>query len=163
LPKIGGGPSRIIIKTSYLAFLLIPLFFAFLITRPAVYAVNSGHFDVPLNPPQISSVQPGEPYPSTTTVRTYVLAQAKLLGVNPAKVEWIVGHESQYGQNMRGDDGQSRGYWMISSVWHPEVSDACADDLECSTAWSLHRILEGHINEWSTWKFCRAWYPDCPF
>jgi hypothetical protein len=42
---------------------------------------------------------------------------------------------------VRGDDGQSRGYWMISNVWNPEVSTTCADDLQCSTEWSLKWIL----------------------
>ena len=96
-------------------------------------------------------------------VRAYVIAQAKAYAVNPDEADWIVSHESQYCQNMHGDDGQSRGCWMISSVYHPEVSDACAYDLQCSTAWSLKWILAGHINEWSTMRFCRAWYKDCPF
>jgi hypothetical protein len=70
------------------------------------------------------------------------------------RADWIVGHESHYGKKMRGDDGQSRGYWMISSVSHPEVSDACADHLICSTNWSVKRIRAGHIREWSTFRFC---------
>jgi hypothetical protein len=96
-------------------------------------------------------------------VMAYVSAQAALKGVNVAKALWIVGHESQDGQNLRGDDGQSRGVWMISSIYHPEVSEKCADDLQCSTEWSLNRILAGHINEWTTYKFCRKWYASCPF
>lgn len=60
---------------------------------------------------------------------------------------------------MRGDDGQSRGYWMISDVYHPEVSTACADDLACSTDWSLQWIAAGHIDQWSTWKYRCTWYP----
>jgi hypothetical protein len=98
-------------------------------------------------------------------VKSYVRAQAALLGVNPDFADFIVGHESQYGQNMSGDDGQSRGYWMISKIYHPEVSDACADDLACSTSWSLRWILAGHINQWSTWRFRCEWYKnalDCP-
>jgi hypothetical protein len=100
---------------------------------------------------------------SPNEVIAYISAQAALKGVNVQEVLWIVGHESQDGRNLRGDDGQSRGPWMISAIWHPEVSDACADSLPCSTEWSLNRILAGHINEWSTYKFCRKWYPDCPF
>ena len=90
--------------------------------------------------------------------------RGKLAGVNPIKVDWIAGHESHYGQRMRGDDGLSRGFWMISGVYHPEVSDACADDLPCSIEWSLNRILAGHINEWSAFRFCRRLWPQsCPF
>jgi len=64
---------------------------------------------------------------------------------------------------MRECNAQSRGYWMISKVFHPEVSDQCADDLKCSTAWALSRILDDHIQDWTTFKFCRVWYDDCPF
>jgi hypothetical protein len=105
------------------------------------------------------------PEPSPAEVDAYVRAQAVLLGVNPNIASFIVSHESQDGQNMSGDDGQSRGYWMISRIYHPEVSDACADDLACSTIWSLRWILAGHINEWSTWRFRCEWYqgaPNCP-
>ena len=104
-----------------------------------------------------------QPVLNPTYVKQYVIAQAKAYGVNPVKVDWIVGHESEYGARMRGDDGNSRGYFQISSIWHPEVSNKCADDLKCSTAWSLKRILAGHINEWSTYRLCKKIYKDCPF
>src|SRR5579885_2095020 len=52
---------------------------------------------------------------SPEAVRDFVSKQAEIYGVNPADALWIVSHESQDGRNMRGDDGQSRGYWMISS------------------------------------------------
>jgi hypothetical protein len=93
-------------------------------------------------------------------IRQYVVNQAKLANVSVEDVLWILDHESQDGKNMRGDDGQSRGYFMISSVYHPEISDACADSLPCSTAWTLNEIKQGRINEWSTWKFRFKWYPN---
>lgn len=99
---------------------------------------------------------------SPDAVRAYVINAAKKAGVNYRKVDWIVGHESQYGQNMLGDDGQSRGYWMIDSKYH-DVSDACADDLVCSTDWSLKQILAGHIKWWTTYAYCKLWYTNCPF
>lgn len=97
------------------------------------------------------------------SVKEYVYEQAKKAGVNPFKADWIVSHESQYGKNMKGDDGNSRGVWQVSKIWHPEVSDACAYDLGCSTKWSLARIAAGHINEWSTYRLCHKLYKDCPF
>ena len=83
----------------------------------------------------------------------YIAQEALFFGVNPIDANWIVSHESQDCQRLSGDDGQSRGCWMISSVWHPEVSKACAEDLQCSTDWSLKRTLAGHISEGSTWKY----------
>lgn len=100
---------------------------------------------------------------SPTFVAEYIRCEAQVYGVDVQKAIWIVGHESQFGANMRGDDGNSRGYWMINKIYHPEVSDQCADDLACSTHWSLNQILNGKISEWSTWKYCKAWYKDCPF
>jgi|HubBroStandDraft_2_1064218.scaffolds.fasta_scaffold801285_1 hypothetical protein len=98
--------------------------------------------------------------PSPIAVGAYVRQETIAYGVNPTDALWIVSYESQDGRNMRGDDGQSRGYWMISDIWHPEVSTACADDLQCSTAWSLKWILAGHIDQWSTWRVRFQWYAD---
>lgn len=97
--------------------------------------------------------------PSTSTVLAYVVEQAKKVGVNPIIAEWIVGHESQYGQNLIGDDGQSLGYWMISKEYHPEVPTSCSQDLQCSTSWSLNWIKQGNQDQWTTWRFRCKWYP----
>jgi hypothetical protein len=107
-------------------------------------------------PAQIST------YTATSTpqsVISYVRQQALLKGINPQIALFIVAHESQDGVNMHGDDGTSRGFWMISKIYHPEVSDQCAYDLTCSTAWSLNWILAGHINQWSTWRERCKLYP----
>jgi hypothetical protein len=52
------------------------------------------------------------------------------------------------------DDGQSLGYWMISTIYHPEVGRACSLSLRCSTAWSIAWIKKGNIDQWTTWA-CR--------
>jgi hypothetical protein len=116
---------------------------------------------LPLEPTLNSILRPGS---SPESIRTYVATQAGLYGVNPRKAVWIVDHESQDGRNMRGDSGHSRGYFMISNLYHPEVATGCADDLPCATAWTMKRILAGRINDWTTYKYCRRWYPQtCPF
>ncbi len=86
-------------------------------------------------------------------VRAYVQSAARSAGVNPNAAEWIVAHESSHRPEVTGDGGESRGLWQISRIYHPEVSDRCAYDVKCSTAWSLRNILHGNINEWSTWRF----------
>jgi len=93
----------------------------------------------------------------------YVRSAAEVAGVNPRVAQWVVSHESQYHPEATGDGGESRGLWQINRFYHPEVSDECAYDAECSTDWALQRILDGKINEWTTWKYCRAWFEDCPF
>ena len=96
-------------------------------------------------------------------VRAYVQSAAKTAGVNPRIAEWIVSHESRHHPEATGDGGESRGLWQINKAWHPEVSDACAYDVTCSTNWSLKRIRDGYVDEWSTWKYCKARFEDCPF
>ena len=96
-------------------------------------------------------------------LRAYVEGAAKTRGVNPQVADWIVTHESQHHPEATGDGGESRGLWQINRAWHPEVSDACAYSIACSTDWSLERIRSGHIVEWSTWKYCKERFDDCPF
>ena len=96
-------------------------------------------------------------------LRAYIQASAKDAGVSPRVAEWIVSHESRHHPEAIGDGGESRGLWQINKAWHPEVSDACAYNIACSTDWSLERIRAGHIDEWSTWKYCKERFEDCPF
>ena len=96
-------------------------------------------------------------------VRAYVEGAGKTRGVSPQVAEWIVMHESRHHPEATGDGGESRGLWQINKAWHPEVSDACAYNVTCSTDWSLQRIRAGHIDEWSTWKYCKERFEDCPF
>jgi hypothetical protein len=133
--------------------LLYALIFSILVLspilgRPAIYNVSAA--EAPKVSPQLK----------IEAVRAYVTAEAHLYGVSTTQALWILDHESQDCQNLYGDDGQSIGCWMISRVYHPEVSDACAMDLTCSTPWSLAWIKSGHANQWSTWLCRYAWYPD---
>ena len=109
-------------------------------------------------------------------VHEYIEKEAKIYGVNPLLATWIVSHESQDGRTMVGDDGicrdqkspnfgketQSLGYWMINNCYHPEVPKVCSMNLQCSTAWSLKHIVSGFVGEWTTFRFCRKLYKDCP-
>jgi hypothetical protein len=112
---------------------------------------------------QTNPLKPQNEKASARKVRAYVQAQAMELGVNPKLALWIVKHESSFNPSAQGDGEASRGLWQISKIYHPEVSDAMAFDVASSTAWSLGRIRSGKVNEWSTYRFCRTMYPDCPF
>ena len=96
-------------------------------------------------------------------VKAYVEAQALQHGVDPNLATWIVRHESQFNPRAKGDGEASRGLWQISKIYHPEVTDAVAFSAASSTEWSLGRIREGKASEWSTYRFCRTLYKDCPF
>jgi hypothetical protein len=101
--------------------------------------------------------------PTPQEVKAYVQTQALEDGVNPRLALWIVKHESQFNPRAKGDGEASRGLWQISRIYHPEVSDAVAFNVASSTEWSLERIRSGKVNEWSTYRFCRTLYKDCPF
>jgi hypothetical protein len=93
---------------------------------------------------------------TTSTPQAWVAAESLKYGVNPSFSSCIVSHESQW-QNRSGDDGNSRGYWQISKIWHPEVSDAVAYSFQSSTDWSLDWIAQGHAKQWSTfWLYCSS-------
>ncbi len=96
-------------------------------------------------------------------VKAYVRTEAVEHGVNPSLALWIVKHESHFDPRAKGDGEASRGLWQISKIYHPEVSDAMAFNVASSTNWSLERIRSGKANEWSTYRFCRTLYRDCPF
>jgi len=101
--------------------------------------------------------------PTAQEVKSYVQSQAAKFGVNPNLALWIVKHESQFNPRAKGDGEASRGLWQISKIYHPEVSDAVAFNVASSTEWSLERIRSGKAREWSTYRFCRVLYGDCPF
>ena len=103
----------------------------------------------------------GEP-DASINVRSYVERAARDEGVDPTVAEWIVSHESGHRPDATGDGGDSRGLWQINRVYHPEVSDRCAYDVKCSTRWSLRRIMEGYVDEWSTWKYRNTWFARAP-
>jgi len=101
--------------------------------------------------------------PTAQRVKAYVRTQAVEHGVDPNLALWIVGHESQFNPRARGDGEASRGLWQISKIYHPEVSDAAAYSVSSSTRWSLERIRSGKVNEWSSYRYCRTLYGDCPY
>jgi hypothetical protein len=113
---------------------------------------------VPANPLKLQSDRP-----NAQEVKAYVQTEAVEHGVNPKLALWIVKHESQFNPHAMGDGEASRGLWQISKIYHPEVSDAVAFNVASSTEWSLERIRSGKVNEWSTYRFCRTLYEDCPF
>jgi hypothetical protein len=117
-----------------------------------------GALRVPANPLKSPSDRP-----TAQQVKAYVQTEAVEHGVSPKLALWIVKHESQFNPRARGDGEASRGLWQISRIYHPEVTDAMAFNVASSTEWSLERIRSGKASEWSTYRFCRTLYEDCPF
>jgi hypothetical protein len=57
---------------------------------------------------------------------------------------------NEFAINSEGNSqGVDRGILQINSYYHKEVSDACAFNIECATAWTISRIDQGHQDEWA--------------
>ena len=162
--------NRVIIKrtrnrkrnTNWLHRTLFAAYSVAIVWMSLAYAVENKVVASPM-PARAVPVETNSYPQKPATVRAYVQSAAKAAGVNPRVAEWIVAHESRHHPDALGDGGESRGLWQINKDWHPEVSDACAYDVTCSTEWSLLRIRSGYADEWSTWKYCKAKFEDCPF
>jgi len=97
----------------------------------------------------------------------YITQEALKMGVDPRLALYVWTHEGQGNLTARGDlhltckrtgaPVNARGGWQITECYHPEVSDACADDLECSTKVAMPWLVEKKkcMQEFST---CRAYY-----
>lgn len=51
-------------------------------------------------------------------------------------------------RNNNGGHSTDRGVFQINDYYHPEVSTECADNIECSTKWTMWRINSGYQHEW---------------
>lgn len=91
-------------------------------------------------------------------VRAYVAEQAKLAGINVTDALWVIDHESQDGQNLYGDDGNSLGYFQISTIYQPQVGKDCSLSLPCSTAFFISSVKKGNINWWTTFACKYVWF-----
>jgi hypothetical protein len=134
-------------------------------SMPVKVIIHKSHLAQPMDVSRVqgNSANLRSGIPSAQAVKAYVESQAREYGVDPILALWIAKHESQFNPRAKGDGEASRGLWQISRIYHPEVSDAVAFNVASSTEWSLERIQAGKVNEWSTYRFCRTLYKDCPF
>jgi transglycosylase-like protein with SLT domain len=133
-------------------------------TQPVkVIIYKNGADSASLSADLASSIKPLVMRTTAQEVKSYVRRQAVEYGVDPFLALWIVKHESSFNPRAKGDGDASRGLWQISRIYHPEVSDKAAFSVTSSTDWSLQRIREGKVNEWSAYRNCRTLYEDCPF
>jgi len=63
-------------------------------------------------------------------------------GLNPSAV------------NKNIDGSIDRGLYQWNSKWHPEITDKCAFDIECSTRAFCKAFKEGHLSWWAATKKC---------
>jgi hypothetical protein len=137
----------LLVGVTALIALLVPF-----MAKPRVVAIV-----VPIVEAQSTSSETFATSTSILDLQVMVASESVKFGINPSYSSCIVSHESQWDPTKPGDDGNSRGLWQISKVWHPEVSDAVANNALASTLWSLAWIKAGHAKQWSTyWENCSS-------
>ena len=96
------------------------------------------------------------PNPTKEEIKSYVLNEAKKLGLNTREVEIIVNCESKWNDKAYNDKNSNgstdSGLWQINSI-HKSISDADKMDYKASTKWALSKRLRD--GNWSAWSCAR--------
>ena len=104
-------------------------------------------------------------------IQEFIVSVAKQHNVDPQLALFIVRRESNFNPNVIGDGDKvckrtgkpirSRGLFQINDCVWPEISDEEAFSVVSSTIWAMPKLKE-KPKIWSTYKFCKLWYEDCP-
>lgn len=97
------------------------------------------------------------PIISTTSVEGLIRSIAKSYEVDPDLAVRVAKCESGLKTNARNVNATGsvdRGLYQINSYWHPDVSDAQADDPEFAIKWFCEAVKAGKISMWSASQKC---------
>lgn len=72
--------------------------------------------------------------------------------MNADHLKKVVNCESLWDITARGDNNLARGLSQIRSDYHPDISDAQADDPEFALNYMATKWSEGEASEWSCTK-----------
>jgi hypothetical protein len=81
--------------------------------------------------------------------------QQKILQIEPELGETLIrlAHcESSLNPQAVGDNGNSHGLYQIFLKWHPDVTQAQAQDIEFATRWTASKIRQGKGDLWTCWS-----------
>jgi len=91
------------------------------------------------------------------TVEQQIIDIAKEEGIDPGLAVRVAKCESGLNcsaTNKNSDSSIDRGLFQWNDKWHPEITDECAFDLECSTRAFCKAFKEGHLSWWNASKKC---------
>jgi hypothetical protein len=71
------------------------------------------------------------------------------------KISWLESRHKLDAVNVNKDGSRDRGVLQINSRWHPEVSDECAYDLDCSVKEGIRIVNQSGWNQWTTYKLIK--------
>ena len=87
-------------------------------------------------------------YPPPLSLEERASAVALEYGISTTTFFNLIESESQWNPNAYNKKTGDRGLFQISERWHPEVTDVCAYNPDCSMRWAAQRIKGGYIHEW---------------
>lgn len=93
----------------------------------------------------------------TEKIKKRIREIAKDEGINPELAVKVAECESSFkplitGWNKNGTF--DRGLYQWNNYWHPEISDKCAFDIDCSTRAFCKAVRGRHLNWWNASKKC---------
>lgn len=93
------------------------------------------------------------PSASQADVKAQIIAIAKEEGYQaPLYLVRLAACESGLRPDAVGDRGKSRGLFQWHSGYHPEVTDACAFSVGCSTRLTISYLINGQAHQWTCAK-----------
>lgn len=82
----------------------------------------------------------------------YATKMALEARISPATVLSVIGCESSWVPDARGDSGHSRGLVQIFDTYHPHISDEEADDPAFAIRYLVSEIKQGNGNAWTCFR-----------
>ncbi len=109
---------------------------------------------------QLERLAPTLVYAATITPREIVApnlvalasSTAEKYHLNTEHFLKVINCESGFNPNIRGDNGLARGIAQIRSDYHPDISDAQADDPRWALNWMAQEWAADRAYEWRCWK-----------
>jgi len=152
----------IIIGITYtLIYMLAPIVFEPITTktiwinnRASAKEVTSATMDRGVQAPLLEKTQTGKITPRELVSRYFGADVDKAMNLIQCESSWnkACGERDNPECINPKNNSYDRGYFQISRKWHPEVSDECAFDLDCSSEWASKQIKAGHLHEWACWR-----------
>lgn len=103
------------------------------------------------------SQKKAEVFPGRSQTVSRIRAVAKKYNVDPNLAVRVARCESGFNPTaVRVNLGQSvdRGLFQWNDFYHPEISNDCAFDIECSTSRFCQAVKAGHLNWWNNSQHC---------
>lgn len=98
-----------------------------------------------------------ETFPGRSQTASRIRTIARDYNVDPDLAVKVAECESNLNPkaiNINANGTIDRGLYQWNDYWHPEITDKCAFDIECSTRAFCQAVKDGHLNWWDSSRHC---------